>query len=217
MNIEQLVFLSNMFLGVGILFCVISSIIYYKLDIYRAWHIVTGRKLVEKKHFLQTDRFSQHFSQKLSTKKLKAIEKLVMPSNSEQLNKTEALIVEDSKNSNSQEEKTEVLNNTVRQTELLKEDAQTDLLYKNQSETVVLQDNETTILERQQEVDDSRITEELSKTTILKGQIEEIGKTEKLNKCKEDALETNVSNDEMNKTGFHIIYDVTLTHSGVKK
>lgn len=70
MSVEQLITLSRIFLGVGILLSILAVVMYVKLDIYIAWHIVTGRQIKEKevKHRRQS---TIKNSQKIATEKIK--------------------------------------------------------------------------------------------------------------------------------------------------
>lgn len=45
MTINQLITLSHVFFTIGIITVIISVILYVKLDIYKALHIITGRKI----------------------------------------------------------------------------------------------------------------------------------------------------------------------------
>ena len=70
MSVEQLITLSRIFLGIGILLLILAVVMYVKLDIYRAWHIVTGRQIKEKE-IKSGKRIAIKNSQKIATEKIK--------------------------------------------------------------------------------------------------------------------------------------------------
>ena len=49
MTIQMLTNLSNIVLVIAIILVVIAIVLYFRLDINRAWHLVTGRQIKEKK------------------------------------------------------------------------------------------------------------------------------------------------------------------------
>ena len=70
MILFDIITLSRIFLGIGILLLILAVVMYVKLDIYRAWHIVTGRQIKEKE-VKSGKRIAIKNSQKIATEKIK--------------------------------------------------------------------------------------------------------------------------------------------------
>lgn len=89
MSVEQLTTLSRAMLAAGALLLILAIFLYVKLDIYKVWHIVTGRKLKESYNKPKRQGIIRN-SQKISTEKMK---RHFMRANSE--DKTEVLPSQD--------------------------------------------------------------------------------------------------------------------------